>query len=107
MLGIRITRAAVKMMDKRICIRCRVSGRVQGVFFRAHTAEVARGLGLTGWVRNTRDGQVEVLACGNEAQLEKLTEWLWQGPELAQVVSVHCEPAPLEEFNGFTILRDR
>ena len=88
------------------CIRCRVSGRVQGVFFRAHTAEVARGLGLSGWVRNLHNGQVEILACGDEASLEDLKEWLWRWPEMAQVVSVHCESARFEEFEGFTIQRD-
>jgi acylphosphatase len=49
---------------------------------------------------------VEVLASGDEAALERLKEWLRQGPRLAEVTAVHCEPAPFEEFNGFSILRN-
>jgi acylphosphatase len=93
-------------MGNKICIRYRVSGRVQGVYFRAHTTEVARGLGLGGWVRNLHNGQVEVLASGDEAALGRLKEWLRQGPRLAEVTSVHSEPAPFEEFDGFSIRRD-
>lgn len=92
-------------MGNKICIRCQVSGRVQGVYFRAHTAEVARGLGIGGWVRNLNNGQVEVLASGDEAALKKLKEWLWQGPRLAEVTAVQCEPVPFEAFDDFAIRR--
>ena len=75
------------------CIRCRVSGRVQGVWFRASTQQKAVELNLTGSAHNLADGSVEVLACGETAALDALREWLWRGPELAQVTDVQCEPS--------------
>jgi acylphosphatase len=78
------------------CLRCRVSGRVQGVWFRATTQQQAQRLGLTGSARNLPDGSVEVMACGEVVALAALREWLWQGPELARVTEVSCEPLQLE-----------
>jgi len=57
-----------------------VSGRVQGVFFRASTRDTARRLGLTGWVRNLPDGRVEGLFEGDEEALRRLIEWCRSGP---------------------------
>jgi acylphosphatase len=85
------------------CFRYRISGWVQGVYFRATTRERALGLGLSGWVRNTPDGAVEVLACGEEATLAELETWLRRGPEHARVVSVEREPAKAEVCRGFEI----
>ncbi|MGH8479668.1 MAG: acylphosphatase [Gammaproteobacteria bacterium] len=85
------------------CFRYRVSGRVQGVYFRATTREQALGLGLTGWVRNTPAGAVEILACGEEAKLAALEAWLRRGPAHARVVSVEREPADPEVCRGFEI----
>lgn len=84
------------------CRRMLVSGRVQGVFFRASTREQALALGLTGFARNLSDGRVEVVACGEAAALEQLIDWLHQGPPEAQVSHVAVEEAPPEEFRGFT-----
>jgi len=75
----------------KICKRCLVSGKVQGVFYRASTAEHARALGLTGYVRNLADGRVEVLACGEEVPVQRLIDWLWEGPPMAKVQSVDTE----------------
>jgi acylphosphatase len=75
------------------CRRCYVSGRVQGVFYRASTREQARLLGVTGYARNLPDGKVEVLACGDEAAVLKLCGWLRIGPPAAAVSAVRCEPA--------------
>jgi acylphosphatase len=86
-------------------IHCFVTGRVQGVFFRAATREEAARLGLTGWVRNLPDGRVEVMACGPEDQLAALQQWLWQGPPLARVQHVACSAAPDAAFEGFTLRR--
>jgi acylphosphatase len=72
-------------------LRWSVAGHVQGVFFRASTAERARALGLAGWARNLPDGRVEVVASGTPAALGALTEWLWSGPRLARVDSVTVE----------------
>ena len=68
-----------------------VSGKVQGVYFRAWVFDQAVSLGLTGWVRNLRDGQVEVLAQGDTSALTALKERLPQGSSLAQVEGVKAE----------------
>lgn len=65
-----------------------VSGRVQGVFYRASTRERALALGLTGYARNLPDGAVEVLACGDVAAIAALERWLWEGPPAARVTGV-------------------
>jgi acylphosphatase len=68
-----------------------VEGRVQGVGFRYFVLERAQNLGLTGWVRNTFGGQVEILAEGNRAQLEELLVMLKKGPPSAWVRAVDQE----------------
>ena len=65
-----------------------IKGRVQGVFFRDSTRRVAESLGLTGYAINLPDGDVEVLASGDDASLEKLREWLRDGPPHARVDQV-------------------
>lgn len=82
----------------------KVHGLVQGVFFRAHTQEEARRLGLTGYVKNTYDGGVETVAEGNRAKLENLISWCRRGPASAQVDSLKVEWLPATgEFKGFKI----
>lgn len=85
------------------CRRFRVSGRVQGVFYRAGTQDRARRLGLTGWVRNLPDGKVELVACGDEARLKQLEEWLWQGPPHAHVEDVTATDAGNHSYTDFTV----
>ena len=80
----------------------RVHGLVQGVAFRANACERARELGLAGWVRNLPDGEVEVLAAGDDALLDTFERWLWQGPELAQVTRVEARPAKAREMEGLS-----
>lgn len=87
------------------CLRFLVSGRVQGVFYRASTEAVACSLGLTGWVRNCANGDVELVACGAPAQLEALEKWLWQGPAHAQVTGVQRTPVAHESYADFRITR--
>jgi len=70
------------------CYHYWVSGRVQGVYFRAFTEKTARELGLCGWVKNLPDGRVEALACGNPEALEQFEGALWQGPPRAKVAKV-------------------
>jgi acylphosphatase len=76
-----------------VCKRCLVSGRVQGVFYRASTAERARALGVTGYAKNLADGRVEVLACGEEAAVKELCGWLWEGSPAAKVEAVEIADA--------------
>lgn len=83
------------------CIRCLVSGRVQGVYYRASARREAEALGLTGWVCNLADGRVELVAMGPEHALQRLRDWLWRGPPSARVTGVICERTkhpPLPRF---------
>jgi acylphosphatase len=82
-------------MIELIARRCHVSGRVQGVFYRASTRERARVLGVTGYARNLPDGRVEVLACGAPAAVEELCRWLWQGSPASQVTGVEVTDVPV------------
>ena len=70
-----------------------VSGKVQGVFFRASTREQARRLGLRGYAKNLPDGRVEVLAVGEAAAVDALARWLQRGPPQARVDGVAREAA--------------
>lgn len=70
-----------------------VSGRVQGVFYRASAQKRARELGLRGWVRNQSDGRVEALACGPADRLEAFADWCRSGPPRARVTDVVIGPA--------------
>jgi acylphosphatase len=74
-----------------IARRCHVSGRVQGVFYRASTREQAQRLGLSGYARNLDDGRVEVLAVGEPAAVESLVRWLRIGPPAANVSGVSVQ----------------
>lgn len=89
---------------EKICIHCFVSGRVQGVWFRASTKAEADSLNIVGWVRNLSDGRVEVLACGEKANITKFYQWLQQGPRLARVDEVSYDEIPEEDHQGFNII---
>ena len=83
------------------CRRCIVSGRVQGVFYRAATQHRAQELGLSGYAINLADGSVDVLVCGEEARIEELVVWLWEGPPAAVVTDVICEEVDTTTSAGF------
>lgn len=87
------------------CRRYVVRGLVQGVFFRATTQETAQRLGLTGWVRNLRDGSVELVACGEPAKLDDLERWLWKGPPQARVQNVTATEMEMaaQVYTGFSV----
>ncbi|MFH1520897.1 MAG: acylphosphatase [Candidatus Micrarchaeota archaeon] len=68
-----------------LTLHIKVFGRVQGVFFRIETTNLALKLGLYGWVKNIADGSVEILAEGDHKSLEKLLEWCYYGPAEAEV----------------------
>ena len=85
-------------------VRVNVSGRVQGVFFRAETQREAMSLNLTGWVRNKADGGVEALLEGEDKNMDKMLEWCRKGPPAARVENVIVTEEPYTgEFNNFTI----
>ena len=82
-------------------VRFLVSGRVQGVFYRASAREQALALGLSGYARNLPDGRVEVLAFGSASAIETFERWLWQGPAAARVDAVSREESLTPEMHGF------
>jgi len=69
----------------------RISGRVQGVGFRYSMAQEAERLGVTGWVRNCRDGTVEAAVDGTEAAVAAMLEWARHGPRTAEVAEVRID----------------
>lgn len=81
-----------------------ISGRVQGVFFRANTRDEARRLGLFGWVRNLPDGRVEAVVEGEEGKIKELITWCHEGPPGADVRGVEVRWEDFRgEFSDFTI----
>lgn len=80
-----------------------VSGKVQGVFYRASAREQALALGLTGYAKNLPDGRVEVVANGSGSALEALERWLWRGPAGARVDAVTREECAKPDMHGFLI----
>ncbi len=83
-----------------------VSGRVQGVFFRASARRVAQALGVSGWVRNRPDGTVEAFAQGDPESLDEFVAWLWEGPPDAHVADVEVADAEVvPRMVGFDVRR--
>ena len=81
-----------------------ITGRVQGVFFRAETMRAALDLNLTGWVRNMIDGRVEAVFEGDDADVDKMIEWCKIGPPAARVQDVSAaDEVYTGSFSGFTI----
>lgn len=91
------------MTQKKISVRCFVSGKVQGVWFRASTQDKANELGLAGYAKNLPDGRVEVLMSGNHDQISQLHEWLKVGPKLANVSDVTYEEVAWQEHERFAV----
>jgi acylphosphatase len=89
-------------MSKEICIHCYISGKVQGVWFRASAKIQADLLCITGWAHNLADGRVEVLACGEQENINQFYAWLKYGPPLAQVIEITYEEIALQKIIGFT-----
>jgi acylphosphatase len=88
-------------------LHIQVYGIVQGVFFRSSTEEKASSLGLTGWVKNRKDGSVEILAEGERSDLEALLSWCEKGPEGSKVDKVeHSWDEFKGEFHSFYITYD-
>jgi acylphosphatase len=85
-------------------VRARITGRVQGVWFRAWTRNEATRLGLTGWVRNEADGSVTALLSGPREAVEEMTQLLWEGPPHANVTGVKLDNVePEKPYTDFRI----
>lgn len=86
-------------------IHLTVTGKVQGVYYRASAKEAAERLNITGWVKNTRSGDVEILASGTGEALDQFIHWCKQGPPNAIIKEVLVAKAPDETFDGFKVIR--
>lgn len=83
-----------------------IKGRVQGVFYRASARDKARELGVTGWVRNTPEGDVEAMVQGKAEVVRQFIDWCAQGPPKAFVREVIQNPVEVVElFHEFLIMR--
>lgn len=83
----------------------RVTGKVQGVFYRATTQKQANLLNIKGWVRNEADGSVLIDAEGDAATLAQFIDWCKQGPQTAQVSEVSVTEEPIAGYQNFTVQR--
>jgi acylphosphatase len=91
------------MVEHRAARLYLISGRVQGVGYRAFTAEAARRAGVAGWARNLDDGRVEVHAVGTARQLDEFELWLRRGPRFAEVHRVEVTEAAASDVREFLI----
>ena len=85
--------------------RVRVSGKVQGVYYRQGAVDQAVALQVRGWVRNLDDGDVEALLEGEERAVQELIDWMKQGPPAARVDAVEVSESALQGMTGFNIRR--
>jgi acylphosphatase len=90
-------------MEQQTARRFVVSGKVQGVGYRAFAQHAARGIGVTGWARNLASGEVEVHANGTSLQLDDFEARLRQGPRWGEVRAVTAAEAPVSADSGFQI----
>jgi acylphosphatase len=82
-----------------------ITGMVQGVFYRATAAELARKLNLSGWIRNAEDGAVEATVSGGDEALHEFVVWCRKVPEKARVDNVIVTPKPDDGLMGFEVIR--
>jgi acylphosphatase len=92
-------------MSERVRAHVFVSGKVQGVYYRASTRDAAREAGVGGWVRNLRDGRVEAVFEGDEDAVEAMVEWCHEGSSAASVDNVEVDYENAEGAEGFDIRR--
>ncbi len=92
------------MSKQLVCVRVRIYGKVQGVFYRLSTQKAAQKAGVTGWVRNMSDGSVEAVFEGNQATVDSVLEWCHDGPDRAHVERVIIQNEPYSnQYNDFTV----
>jgi len=86
-------------------VHLEISGKVQGVFFRAKAKEVAKIHKISGWIRNTDDDKVEALIAGEDEDVEEFITWCKHGPERAKVKNVKITYEELKIFDTFEVMR--
>ncbi len=94
-------------MENKVRAHAIISGRVQGVFFRVETKRAADGFGVSGWVRNRRDGTVEALFEGDQDRVDAVLEWCKEGPAHARVSDVNVDWENTRGNSAHLILRTR
>ena len=82
-----------------------IKGKVQGVYYRATAKDIAQALELKGWVKNTREGHVELIVTGSEKALQQFIEWCRKGPDKAIVHSINVTSIKDEKFEDFRVIR--
>jgi acylphosphatase len=82
-----------------------IKGKVQGVYYRASARDVAREVGVTGWVKNMPDGNVEAIVSGSEERVEKFIEWCRKGPKNAEVLEVIVNESREKPLTDFRIIK--
>jgi acylphosphatase len=82
-----------------------IKGKVQGVFFRATAKDIAHEMNIKGWVRNTQEGDVEIVASGSQKDIDRYIDWCKRGPSKAIVTRVIVTPREDENSDQFKILR--
>lgn len=90
------------MDEQRCCVHAYISGKVQGVWFRAFTRKQALAANVTGWAKNLSDGRVEVMLAGDEEQISRVIDQIRIGPPLARVTDILQQTLPYEEFSDFS-----
>ena len=88
-------------------IRLHITGEVQGVFYRATAKKVADKLKITGWIKNTKDGDVEAIVSGGENEIQEFINWCKKGPEKAIVEEIIVTPEKEKTFTDFEVIRGR
>jgi acylphosphatase len=86
-------------------VHLKIIGKVQGVFFRAKAKEIAERKRISGWIRNTEDGNVEACISGESIAVEEFISWCWYGPEKAEVENVLVNDTDLKNFEKFEVIR--
>ena len=90
-------------MFMNVCFKVHITGKVQGVYFRSSAQQLAIEYCLSGYARNLTNGDVEVLLCGAQDDIDKMLNWLSHGPEQADVETITHEQVPRQEHHFFSI----
>jgi len=93
----------LKVITKQLII----SGKVQGVFYRASAKKIADQMGVQGWIKNLANGNVEAVISGSEEQINQFIKWAWEGPPKSRVdhIDIHLVSDSIDTLPGFSILR--
>jgi acylphosphatase len=86
-------------------VHLEITGKVQGVFFRATAKDVAKIHNISGWIKNTDDNKVEAIVTGNSEDVDAFIAWSKKGPEKAKVINVQVSTTQLQHFDSFKVIR--